>query len=171
MPCRSESSDEGFAQGPDKPNTVTPPRRLHNAEASQDKSYAQNSEYNDSDAPADDYCGDQLFSLNSEKRKRVLEILVWTTVKTWVTGVIAELEDADIKYQLALAAREIMNESGSVKLPRNKNKKTDLGIFKKNQSHTNHELIPHQACGLSVYLALSYLLPYGDTRGDGSRLY
>ncbi len=71
------------------------------------------------------------------------EILVWTTVKTWVTGERAQFEDADIKYQLELAVREIMTESGIVKLPGHKDNKTDLGMFKKNQSHTNYCGIKH----------------------------
>jgi hypothetical protein len=57
---------------------------------------------------------------------------VWTTVKTWVTDERAQFEDADIKYQLELAARESMNESGIVKLSGHKDNKTDLGMFKNN---------------------------------------
>ncbi len=70
MPCLS---DEEFAQGPEQPNAVTPPRRRRNAGAGQDKSNAENSEENDSDAEADDDWGKQLYSpsANSETRKRV----------------------------------------------------------------------------------------------------
>ncbi len=70
MPCRS---DEEFAQDPEQPNTVTPPRRRRNAGACQDKSDAENSEENDSDAEADDDWGKQQYSpsANPETRKRV----------------------------------------------------------------------------------------------------
>jgi hypothetical protein len=71
---------------------------------------------------------------------------VWITVKTWVSGERAQFEDVDIKHQLELAAQGIMNKSGIVKLPGHKDNKTDLRLFKKNQSHTNYCV--HQACGL-----------------------
>ncbi len=75
-------------------------------------------EENDSDAEAHDDWGEQQYeqqyspSANPEKRKRVLWILVWITVKTWVTGPgeRAQFEDMDIKYQLELAEQDIMNE-------------------------------------------------------------
>jgi hypothetical protein len=63
---------------------------------------------------------------------------VWTIVKILVTGERAQLEDVNIKYLLELAAQEITNESGVLKLPRYKHCKSDLGMFKKNQSHANH---------------------------------
>ena len=129
MPCRS---DKEFAQGPDEPNAVTPPRRRTNDGAGRDKSDVEISDENDEHEVA-----------NPEKTKRVRELLSWTTVKTWVTGERAQFEDADIQYQLEIAAREIMNESGIVKLPGHKDNKTDLGMFKKNQSHTNHWGIKH----------------------------
>jgi hypothetical protein len=62
---------------------------------------------------------------------------VWTTVRTWDTGISAQFEDADIKYHLELASRNLMHESEVIKLPRHKENKSDLGMFKKNQSHTN----------------------------------
>jgi hypothetical protein len=131
MPCQS---DEEFTQGPEQPNAVKPHRLLCNAWAGQDSSDAQNSEENDSDAEADDDWGEQQYSpsANPEKRKRVSEIQVWTTVKPWVTGERAQFEDENIKYQLELAVQEIMNESGIVKLPGHKDNKTDLIMFTKN---------------------------------------
>jgi hypothetical protein len=94
MPCRS---DEESAQGPREPGPVTPPRRRRNAGACSDNSDA---EIEDGD---DDEYLDQPFSPepNAEKGKRRRELLVWTTVRTWDTGIIgisAQFEDSDIKY-------------------------------------------------------------------------
>jgi hypothetical protein len=72
----------------------------------------------------------------------------------------AEFEDTDIKYHFELKvcvrvcecrvcvcararnararARQVMNKSGAVKLPRHNEAKSDLGMFKKNQSHINY---------------------------------
>ncbi len=44
MPCRS---DEEFAQGPDEPNAVTPPRRRINDGACREKSDVEISDEND----------------------------------------------------------------------------------------------------------------------------
>jgi hypothetical protein len=56
MPCRS---DEEFAQDPEQPNAVTPPRRRLNAGAGRDKSDAEILEETDSVTEADDDWGEQ----------------------------------------------------------------------------------------------------------------
>ncbi len=97
MPCQS---DEEFAHGPEQPNAVTLPRRRCNAGACRDKSDAENLEENDSDADADDDWGEQPYisSADPEKRKRVREILVRTTVKTWVTGERARISNINLNW-------------------------------------------------------------------------
>jgi hypothetical protein len=97
MPCRS---DEEFAQGPDEPNAVTPPRRRINDGAGRDKSDVEISDENDEHEVA-----------NPEKTKRVRELLSWTTVKTWVTGERAQFEDADIHNILCISTIPNKTES------------------------------------------------------------
>ncbi len=56
-----------------------------------------------------------------------------------------------------------LNKSGIVKLPRHKNNKTDLRMFKKNQSHTNYCCIKH--------VVYHCILLFHNTSCDWSRLY
>jgi hypothetical protein len=44
---------------------------------------------------------------------------------------MAELEPCDIRHQLELEARKLMNESGMVKLPNHKERKSKLAMWKK----------------------------------------
>ncbi len=97
MPCRP---DEEFAQGPDEPNAVTPPRWRINDGAGRDKSDVEISDENDEHEVA-----------NSEKTKRVRELLSWTTVKTWVTGERAQFENADIHNILCISTIPNKTES------------------------------------------------------------
>ncbi len=59
----------------------------------------------------------------SDKPKRHRELNVYETVKSWVTGKIAEFELGDIEHQLELETRKLMNESEMVKLPNYKETK------------------------------------------------
>ncbi len=123
MPCRD---DELFAQGPEQPNPVTPPRPLHNAGASHDQSNAEEpvEEPAENDPKLDDEDDeDDEADEASDKPKRHRELNVYETVKRWVTGKMAEFELCDIQHQLELEARKLMNESGMVKPPNHKETK------------------------------------------------
>ena len=119
MPCRD---DELFAQGPEQPNPVTPPRPLRNAWASHDQSNAEKPAENASELDDEDD-EDDVADEVSDKPKRHREINVYETVKRWVTDEMAELEPCDIRHQLELEARKLMNESGMVELPNQKGTK------------------------------------------------
>ncbi len=148
MPCQS---DEESAQGPREPGPVTPPRRRRNAGAGSDKSDA---EIEDGD---DDQYLDQPFSPepNAEKGKRRLELPVLTTVRTWDTGISAQFEDSDIKYQLELAPRNLMHESGIIKLPGHKENKSESIIRPWNvqEESVTYKFLRRQVYCLLVSLA------------------
>ena len=96
MPCRD---DELFAQGPEQPNPVTPPRPLRNAWASHDQSNAEKPAENASELDDDDDEDDAADEV-SDKPKRQREINVYETDKRWVTDEMAGLEPCDIRHQL-----------------------------------------------------------------------
>ncbi len=73
MPCRD---DELFAQGPEQPNPVTPPRPRYNAEASHDQSNAEESAENASKLDNEDNEDDAADEV-SDKPKRHREINVY----------------------------------------------------------------------------------------------
>ncbi len=115
MPCRD---DELFAQGPEQPNPVTPPRPLRDAGASHDQSNAVEPAENASelDDEDDEDAADEV----SDKPKRHRELNAHETVTRWVTGEMAEFEPCHIRHQLELEARKLMNESGLMKTPNHK---------------------------------------------------
>jgi hypothetical protein len=92
------------------------------------------------------------------------ELRVLTMVKQWVTGNRPESEPADFKYQLELEARKLMNESGVVKPPCHKEKKSEdsyLGMFKRNWWQGHY---------ISLMLEVEIQVPEGDTGVGGTRL-
>jgi hypothetical protein len=70
-----------------------------------------------------------------DQPKRLCELNVYETVKLWVTGKRAQFEACDSRRQLELEARKLMNKSGMVKLPNNKETKIDLAMSKKSAQH------------------------------------
>ncbi len=107
MPCLF---DEESAQGPGEPCPVSPPRRQRNSGAGRDNSDAEIEDGDDDET--DEYLDQPLNpEPNAEIGKRMRELLVWTTVRTWDTGISAQFKDADIKYQLKVALRNLMYKS------------------------------------------------------------
>jgi hypothetical protein len=154
MPCRD---DELFAQGPEQPNPVTPPRPQRNAGGSHDQSNAKESAENASELDGKD---DEGYAANevSGKPRRHRELNVYETVKRWVTGEMAEFETCDILHQLELEARKLLNESGLMKTPNHKKTKTEqLGLWKKFASHINRYGIQHDNYRCQMYYRCTLL--------------
>ncbi len=86
MPCQD---DELFAQGPEQPNPVTPPRPRRNAWASHDQSNAEEPAENASELDDEDDEDDAADEV-SNKPKRHCELNVYETVNRRVTDEIAE---------------------------------------------------------------------------------
>ncbi len=88
MPCQD---DELFAQGPEQPNPVTPPRPRRNAGASHDQSNAKEpvEEPAGHDSKLDDEDNeDDEADEARDKPKRHSKLNVYETVKRWQNGVL-----------------------------------------------------------------------------------
>ncbi len=108
MPCLF---DEESAQSPGEPGPVSPPRRQRNSGAGRDN-HDHDSDAKIEDGDDDEYLDQPLNpEPNAEIGKRRRELLVWTTVRTWDTGISAQFKDTDIKYQLKVALQNLMHKS------------------------------------------------------------
>jgi hypothetical protein len=124
MPCRA---DERFAQGPEPPKATTRTRLARNGGASRKQPEVEDPVENETEevdaSNGDETAGDQ-------PKKRHRELFVYETVKTWVSGAKSEFDPVDIRHQIELAAREMMHESGQVKLPNHKEAEGEIAMWK-----------------------------------------
>ncbi len=67
---------------------------------------------------------------NEENRRKWNGRTEYATIKSWVTGDCAEMEDSDIKNELHNLAREYMEQSKLKRLPNHKGNPTDIGLWK-----------------------------------------
>jgi hypothetical protein len=129
MPCRP---DERFAQGPAQPKATTRTGLTRNGGACCEEPEAEDPVEH---APEEGDVIDGDGEAGDQPKKRHRELFVYETVKTWVDGARSEYDPVDIQHQIQLAAREMMHESGQVKLPNHKEVKGEIAMWKPAQVH------------------------------------